>query len=745
MRSIRKCLVVLPALLYFSTSAQQSGGSPATVPADKRMTVVNNGSDISALREREARISKILAKMTLSEKVHMIHASSSFTSGGVPRLGVPELTTSDGPHGVRLEHGRGWDDSKIHVFDSATYFPVGVCLASTWNPQLGYEQGSALGAESNYRGKDVQLGPGINIIRTPINGRNFEYMSEDPYLISAMVVGEIKGMQSQGISACVKHFLANNQEYRRSSVNIEMSERALREIYLPGFKAAVINGGVNSVMGAYNQFRGQFCTENAYLIDTILKGEWQFSGILMSDWGAVHNTMEALYNGTDLEMGTDLSMLPNPDYGKFFMGDTVIDLVRSGKVPVALIDDKVRRILRIMDKTHMLDGQRIKGSFDTKEHQETTLKVAEEGIVLLKNQGNLLPLNSTSVHSIAVIGANANRPNAMGGGSSQVRALYEVTPLQGLRTLLDSSVKLTYAQGYTIARGAQADTALIRQAAEAAAHADVAIIVGGWTHGYDYTVWKDNAYDAEDVDKPNMDMPFGQDELIKAVRQANPRTIVVLMGGGAIDMTHWVDSIPSILQAWYPGMEGGTALAKILFGEVNPSGKLPMSFPRHLDNVPAHKLGEYPGDGTTIHYKEGIYVGYRYYDTYHVDPLFPFGHGLSYTNFEYGGLTVTSLGNDKVRVSFQVRNSGSREGAEVAQVYVHQDKCSVDRPEKELKSFKKVWLKPGETQVVNLTLNKDAFQYYSESQHKWVMEPGHFQFWVGSSSRDIRLKSGLDL
>lgn len=735
---MRKCALLVTLLATTGPLFAQQNPAP-----DRKQSISVKGTPQKD--PTEVKIDRLIKEMTLEEKVGMIHASSSFTSGGVPRLGIPELVTSDGPHGVRLEHGRGWDDSQIHVFDSATYFPVGVCLASTWNPQLGYQQGSALGSESNARGKDVQLGPGINIIRTPLNGRNFEYMSEDPYLISRMVVGEIQGMQSQGISACVKHYLANNQEIGRSHVDVEMSERALREIYLPGFKAAITKGGSNTIMGAYNKFRGQFCTENAYLIDTILKGEWGFKGIVISDWGAVHNTMEALENGTDIEMGTDLSMLPNPDYHKFFMGDTVLTLVKSGAIPEALVDDKVRRILRVMFKTHMMDHTRQKGAFDTKGHQEVARKVAEEGIVLLKNDTHILPLSRGTVHTIAVIGANADRPNGLGGGSSQVRSLYEITPLQGLKNLVGDNVQLTYAQGYTIARGAQADQALISQAAEAAAHADVAIVVGGWTHGYDYTVWKDNAFDAEDVDKPNMDMPFGQDELIRAVVKANPRTIVVLMGGGPIDMTRWEGDVPGIVQAWYPGLEGGTALAKILFGEVNPSGKLPMSFPRKLEDVPAQKLGEYPGDGTTVHYNEGIYVGYRYYDTYKVAPLFPFGHGLSYTTFGYDDLSVAPAGKDRVTVRFTVRNTGKRAGAEVAQVYVHQARSSVDRPDKELKSFEKVYLEPGASKVITLTLDRDAFQYYNEARRQWVLEPGRFDFLVGSSSRDIRLQGNIVL
>jgi len=517
-----------------------------------------------------------------------------------------------------------------------------------------------------------------------------------------------------------------------------MSERALREIYLPGFKAAITEGGSNTIMGAYNKFRGQYCTENAYLIDTILKGEWGFKGIVISDWGAVHNTMEALENGTDLEMGTDLTI--GAHYDKFFMGDTVLELVRSGKVPEALVDDKVRRILRVMFETHLMDHNRPKGSFDTKAHQEVARKVAEEGIVLLKNYGDLLPLSTGAIHSIAVIGANADRTNAQGGGSSQVRALYEVTPLAGLRHLVGDKVNITYAPGYTIARGAGPDSALINEAVKAASTSDVAIIVGGWTHGYNYAIWKDNAYDAEGYDKPDMNMPFGQDELIKAVMKANPRTVVVLLGGGPTDMTQWVDHIPAILQAWYPGMEGGNALARILFGEVNPSGKLPMSFPKKIQDL---KI-EYPGDGKTVHYTEGIYIGYRYYEKYGITPLFPFGHGLSYTTFQYSDLSVTPAGNGRATIHFTVKNTGFREGAEVAQVYIHEEKCSVDRPEKELKGFNKITLAPGASQVITLTLPKDAFEYYSEAAKAWVMEPGLFDILVGSSSGDIRLKATLN-
>lgn len=690
----------------------------------------------------DAKIDALIKKMTVEEKVNMIHASSSFTSGGVPRLGIPELVTSDGPHAVRLEHGRGWGVEK-NVYDSGTYLPTGVCLAATWNPQLGYAFGSVLGSEAAFRGKDVILGPGINIIRSPLNGRNFEYQSEDPYLISKMVVGYIKGVQDQGISACVKHYAANNIETKRNFVNVNMSERALREIYLPGFKAAVTEGGVNTLMGSYNKFRGQWATQNYYLITQVLKKEWGFKGLVMSDWGAVHNTAEAFWNGCDLEMGTDLSMLPHPNYGKFFMGDTLVGLIKSGRFDEKTLDEKVRRILYVMYKTNMIGGVRKKGEYNTKAHQETARKIAEEGIVLLKNENKLLPL-SPSVKSIAVIGFNADRKQAMGGGSSQAKAFYEVTPLEGLRTIAGNKIKITYSQGYKIERGAKADMTLINAAAEAASKADVAIIVGGWTHGYNYDVWSDNAYDAEDVDKPNMYMPFGQDTLIREVLKANPKTVVVLIGGGPIDMTQWVANTPAILQAWYPGMEGGNALAKILFGQINPSGKLPMTFPKTLADAPSEKFGIVSKDGLQLYYTDDIYVGYRYFDTYKVEPQFAFGHGLSYTTFAYSDLKVQGNKN-KATVTFTVKNTGSVAGAEVAQVYIKQEKSLLPRPEKELKAFEKVMLQPGQQKTVTLTLNEEAFQYYNDNLNKWVLEPGAFDVLVGGSSRDVKLTGKLTL
>lgn len=692
----------------------------------------------------EQKIDSLINLMTLEEKVSMIHASSSFTSGGVPRLGIPEWTMSDGPHGVRKEHGRGWVGSESPEY-FATYLPVGVSLASTWNPELGYTFGKVLGEEAKHRGKNVILGPGINILRTPLNGRNFEYLSEDPYLVSKMAVGYIKGVQDQHVAACVKHYLANNQEIDRNTVSVEMSERTLREIYLPGFAAAVKEGGVYTLMGSYNKFRGQYCTHHEYLINKVLKEELGFDGAVISDWGAVHDTMEALKYGTDVEMGTDLSQPDPKDYGKFFMGDTVVSLVKSGQIEESLINDKVRRILRVMYRTKIIGGgDRSTGSFNTPEHQQAALKIAEEAIVLLKNESNLLPLSKTSMKNVAIIGANATRKHGGAGGSSQVNAKYEITPMQGIEKALFENVKITYAQGYEIVKDSKSNAAKIKEAVEAARNADASILICGWIHGY-IDLWDGNAYDAESVDKPDMFLPFGQDELISAVLKANPNTVIVIMGGGPIDMSKWERKAKAILFAGYPGMEGGNAIAKIIFGDVNPSGKLTMTFPKKLEDSPAHAVGEYPGKDNVVHYNEGIMVGYRYFDTKKVEPQFAFGHGLSYTTFLYENLQLTKGDNQSVTATITVRNTGSRSGAEVMQLYVRDVACSVERPDKELKGFQKILLQAGESKDVIITLPVDAFRFFDEKKMEWVLEPGKFQIMAGSSSRDIRLTKEIEL
>lgn len=693
----------------------------------------------------EATIDSLIRLMTLEEKVAMIHASSSFTSGGIPRLGIPELVMSDGPHGVRKEHGRDWK-ADLKGDDSVTYLPTGITLASTWNPALAYSFGKVLGTEAKARGKDIILGPGVNIMRTPLNGRNFEYFSEDPFHASRMVVPYIQGVQAQGISACVKHYLANNQEEKRDKIDVQMSERALREIYLPAFAAAVQEGQVNAVMGAYNKFRGQYCTHNEYLNNKILKGELGFQGVVMSDWGAVHNTMEALQNGCDLEMGSEftVSNADNPQYNKFFMADTLIHLVKTGKASEALINDKVRRILRLMLKTNVPDrSRRSPGLINAPGHQAIALQVAEEGIVLLKNEGKVLPLKADSIKTIAVIGANADRKHAGAGGSSQVNAKYEITPLQGIRKMLGSSVTVNFAPGYEILQNKRSDPKLIKAAVDAARNADAVVYVGGWIHGYS-DEWNDNAYDAESLDKPDMHLPFGQSELIAALLKANPNIVVVLMGGGPADMTLFAEKAKAIIQAWYPGMEGGTALANILFGKTNPSGKLPVTFPEKLEDSPAHSTGEYPGDGETVKYNEGIFVGYRFFDTRKVEPLFAFGHGLSYTTFELSNMELEKKG-DTVHVKLKIKNTGTMKGAEVIQIYVKDEQASAERPEKELKGFAKVFLEKGETKEVSLPLPPEAFKFYDEGKKQWILEPGRFVIQAGSSSRDIRLTAGIVL
>jgi len=691
----------------------------------------------------EIRIQKLMDQMTIEEKVNMIHASSSFTSGGVERLGIPELVMSDGPHGVRLEHGRDYWAGNDNVNDKGTYLPTGIALAATRNPSLGYQFGKVLGQEANARGKDIILGPGVNIMRTPLNGRNFEYLSEDPYLAARMAVGYIKGVQDQGVSACVKHYAGNNQEISRNTIDVNMSERALREIYLPAFKAAVTEGGANSIMGVYNKFRGQWACHNHYLMNQILKTEWHFNGVVVSDWGGVHNTMEAINYGTDIEMGSDIAMLPNPNYHAFFLGDTVVSLVKKGMVAQNVIDDKVERILRLMLKTNLIDGKRQPGAFATKEHQRVARKIAEEGIVLLKNENDLLPLSATKKRTIAVIGANATIENAIMGGSSQLRPLYEVTPLQGLKNIAGGKIKFVYAQGYTIAKDGKADPKMIKDAIELAKQSDEVIFVGGWTHGYKVDN-SDNAFDTEGGDKPDMNLPFGQDELISALLKANSKTVLVMIGGAAFDMSTWIDRAPAIVQAWYPGMEGGNALADILFGFVNPSGKLPVTFPKKWQDSPAHKFGMYPGVNDFEFYNEGIFVGYRYFDTYKVAPQFAFGHGLSYTSFDISGLQVEKT-PDSVVVRLNLKNTGKRAGAEVVQLYVSDPDCSVVRPEKELKAFQKIYLKPQETKQVSFMLGKDAFSFFSEKEMDWKLEPGRFQIKVGNASNHISLTTEVQL
>ncbi len=747
-------------LLIFAVLA----GSIIFISCDSSREQASDAKDFPNVSE--AKIDSLINLMTLDEKLVLIHAGSSFTSGGIPRLNIPELVKSDGPHGVRHEDGRGWaalDDAD----DEATYLPVVICLASTWNKDLGYEYGVVLGNEAKERGKHVLLGPGINIIRSPLNGRNFEYLSEDPFLTGVMAVGYVKGLQEQGVAACPKHFAANNQETDRHNIDVLVSKRALHEIYFPAFRAVVQDGGAWSIMGAYNKINGQYTTHHEYLNNVVLKGEWGFDGAVISDWGSVKDTREALLYGTDIEMGTELLRdFNNPEYDEFYLARPAKEMIESGEIDESYVDDKVRRVLRLLQRTTAM-GEHGPGKRNVEEHQQLALEVAREGIVLLKNDG-LLPLDKREIKTLAVIGHNATRLFAERGGSSQVNALYEITPLEGIKNLLGDDVEVMYAEGYepyydeSLFRGEGGDAAsqstenrqevelarsankgLMDEAVALAEKADAVIFVGGWIHGHEGMPWGEGTYDAEARDKLNLKLIFGQEELIRKINSVNDRAAVVLMGGSNVEMNNWLPDTPAYLHAWYPGMEGGRAIAEILFGEINPSGKLPMTFADSHEEYPSHSIGEFPGDGT-VDYAEDIYVGYRYFDTHEKQVAFPFGFGLSYTSFAFSDLKVTHR-DDKVVVQCTVTNTGDRDGAEVAQVYIHPKNPSVDRPVRELKGFEKVELAPGASATVTIELDKTAFKFYHPEELKWVLESGSYEVQVGNSSRDIELREEVML
>ena len=583
--------------------------------------------------QMEKRIEKLIKKMTLEEKVGLLHGNSKFYVAGVERLGIPEWSLSDGPHGVRAEINRhdwayaGWTN------DSASYFPTGTAFAAAWNPELAYRRGEVLGEEARWRKKDVLLGPGVNIIRSPLCGRNFEYMSEDPYMNSVLAVAYIKGLQSRDVACSVKHFAVNNQETNRTTVDVECSERALREIYLPAFKAAVQEGGALTVMAAYNKFRGEFCAENNYLVCKILRNEWGFDGVYVTDWGAAHSTIPSMEAGLDLEMGTLIDK-----YEDWYYANPLIEAVKSGKIPMSLVDEKVGDVLRVMIKTNVLDPKKRfgPGSMNTKEHQQATYDAAAEAIVLLKNQNNLLPLDFSSIKSLAVIGDNATRKHSNGGLSSEIKAVYEVTPLEALRAKWGDKVDIRFAQGYeklstfvegsnngqssgTFSSKTQESDALLKEAVEVARTSDVALLVCGLNHDYD----------TESFDRLNMDIPYGQVELIQEVVKANPRTIVVMIAGSPLNMAAVDICSPAIVWAWFNGMEGGNALVDVLSGKVNPSGKMPFTTPVSLDQSPAHALGNFPGRDLKVNYEEDILVGYRWFDTKGLPVVYPVGYGLS--------------------------------------------------------------------------------------------------------------------
>ena len=711
----------------------------------------------------EQRIEDALNRMTLQEKIRVLHAQSKFSSAGVPRLGFPDFWTDDGPHGIRPEVL--WDqwDQAGQSNDSCTAFPALTCLASSWNPKMAMLYGKNLGEEALYRRKDMVLGPGVNIYRTPLNGRNFEYMGEDPFLASKMVVPYVQGLQSNGVAACVKHYAMNNDEENRSEDNIIISDRAMREIYLPAFEAAVKEGHAWGIMGAYNLYKNQHSSHNDILINKILKGEWGFDGVVVSDWGATHDTDEAVKNGLDLEFGTwtdGLHSGAGNAYEQYFLARPYLKGIQEGKYTTKELDDKVRRILRLFFRTTMTD--RKKGSMCSEAHYDAARQIAAEGIVLLQNKRNILPINLNKARRILVVGENAIKMMTVGGGSSSLKAQRETLPLDGLKKLLEQRVpgiNVEYERGYVgditgayngVTTGQdladkRSEEQLIADAVEKARKADYVIFFGGLN--------KSDYQDCESHDRKTYDLPYHQNKVIEALAKVNPNLVFVNISGNSVSMP-WKDKVPAIVQGWYIGSVAGEALASVLVGDTNPSGKLPFTWVASLQDVGAHALNTYPGtwrpkkDIIDIEYKESIYVGYRWADREKTKPVFAFGHGLSYTTFKISNLrsSANSMSADgTLTFTVNVKNTGSRTGSEVVQLYIHDIKSSVDRPYKELKGFAKVNLKPGESRDVEISIDKRALSFYDEQSRDWKAEPGKFEALVGNASDNLPLKTTFEL
>ena len=697
-------------------------------------------------RPLEERVEDALSRMTLEEKVKILHAQSKFSSAGVPRLGIPDLWTTDGPHGIRPEvlwdkwRQAGWTN------DSCVAFPALTCLAATWSEEMSALYGKSIGEEARYREKDVLLGPGVNIYRTPLNGRNFEYMGEDPYLASRMVVPYIQEVQKNGVAVCVKHFALNNQESLRHQYDAIIDDRTLNEIYLPAFKAAVQEGGAWSIMGAYNLYKGQHLCHNQYILNDILKKDWGFDGAVISDWGGCHDTDQAITNGLDLEFGTwtdGLTMGATNGYDAYYLADPYLERLRDGRASEEVLNEKARRVLRLNFRTAMRKDKP-NGSLCSPEHYDAARRIADEGIVLLKNNDNVLPISRKAGSRILVVGENAVKMMTVGGGSSSLKVQREVLPLDGIRAAAGEGVTVEFERGYVgdisgsyngVVTGqdlseSRSAEELIEDACLKAKDADAVIFIGGLN--------KSSHQDCEDSDRFGLGLPYGQDAVIEALAKVNPRLAVVIVSGNAVAMP-WVDNVNAIVEAWYCGSQSGTALADIIFGDVNPSGKLPVTFPVRLEDNGAHALGAYDPASTEAHYSEGIFVGYRWAQKKDIKPLFAFGHGLSYTTFSYSEAEIsrtTMSENGKVTVSVNVTNTGEREGKEIVQLYIGDDECSVERPVMELKAFRKVSIKPGETVKVSFPVNADMLKFYGTDG--WTLEKGSFTAYVGAASDDIR-------
>ncbi len=691
-------------------------------------------------RPLEERVEDALSRMTLEEKIAVIHAQSKFSSPGVPRLGIPELWTTDGPHGIRPEVL--WDDWNQAGWtnDSCVAFPALTCLAASWNREMSLLYGKSIGEEARYREKDILLGPGVNIYRTPLNGRNFEYMGEDPYLAGQMVVPYIHGVQANGVAVCVKHYALNNHEVNRHNTNVILDDRALYEIYLPAFKAAVQEGKAWSIMGSYNLYKNQHVCHNRYLLNDILKGEWGFDGVVVSDWGGTHNTDQAIHNGLDLEFGSwtnGLSEGTKNAYDNYYLAYPYYQKILNGEVGTEELDDKVRRVLKLMFRTSMATDKPL-GSMCSEAHYAAARAIGAEGIVLLKNDGAVLPI-ADDARKILVVGENAIKMMTVGGGSSSLKVQREISPLEGIMERYAGKAEIVYERGYVgdvtgeyngVVTGqdlseSRSAEQLVADAVEQAKTADYVLFFGGLN--------KARNQDCESADRKQLGLPYEQDKVIEALAAVNPKLVVVNISGNAVAMP-WVEKVPAILQAWYIGSEAGHSIADVLSGDVNPSGKLPFTFPAKLEDCSAHSLGEYVGEkrkGTVdVEYKEGIFVGYRWADMQKkTKPLFAFGHGLSYTQFEYGKPVISAsemTADGTLTVSVDIRNTGLREGQEIVQLYIADKKSSLPRPVKELKAFDKVRLAPGETATVTFTIDAEALSFFDDAKHEWVAEPGKF-------------------
>lgn len=737
MKNISICFVVLTVLL---TSCKEDDKKNILMASNENPERVYKGKPIT--REYDAKIDSLVAQMTLKEKIGMLHGSTMFATAGVERLGIPELTMADGPLGVREEISldswapAGWDN------DFATYYPAGGGLAATWNTELSYVFGNSVGEETIARDKDVLLSPAINIVRTPLGGRTYEYFTEDPFLNKKLTVPFIVGLQENDVAACVKHFAANNQETNRDFVDVQIDERALREIYLPAFEAAAKEAHAYSFMGAYNKFRGDYLCENSAMLNDLLRDEWGFEGIVISDWAAVHDTKKALESGTDIEMGT-----PKP-FNEYFYADALIAAVKEGKIDEAVVDTSVKRILRMMFTLKSIDDKgRAKGSIDTEAHFKEAYDIAAESIVLLKNENNLLPLNLKDVKSIAVIGNNATKKNALGGFGAGVKTHREVTPLEGLQNRLPRDIQINYAEGYQEKYSSdekaklgditlngpvtinELDPELLEAALNAAKNSDLAIIFAG----------SNRDYETEASDRASLALPFGQEELIQKVLAVNLNTIVVFIAGAPFDIKKISDQSNAVIWSWFNGSEGGNALADVILGTVNPSGKLPWTMPVKLEDSPAHATNSFPGDDTVV-YKEGILVGYRWFDTKNITPLYPFGYGLSYSTFEFSDVKTDKnvyASDDIITINLALKNTNATEGKEVVQVYVSKPDSNIDRAAQELKGFKKINVSSGSSVKERISIPVQELAFYNVETKSWEVEKGIYVLKVGNSSRNI--------